>query len=298
MKLGNFLVRFLGPLAIILPTSIAAQTPADCDFAFSERGITIPLLASDLGSGQSVAGSEEIEITATNARPSACVTTLRLSRITATQAFPNYVVTASNQPITPSANETIGGQGNEIRIALPASSLRNQVSLKAVASTDWGLVAGSSTEQLQLSLVGPGGDILDRIPLNLELEIPKTVDVMFVGDLGGGQTSNIDLGELSSEETVTSSPFGVRIWSSSGYRFGFTSQNAGKLVHRQGMDRIPYDLMVDGIPYSLESGAAELRREQASAPSGDNYGLTIRVPARRSVAGEYQDRLTVSVTAI
>lgn len=285
---------------LMAPVAATAQPATSCDLSFSDRSLTITLLASDLGVGQSVAGRGDVLIEAIHPDDGRqdCVASVRLSYISATPRFPDYSMTASNQPIVPSANETIGGPRNQVRVAVPSNRTTTTIALDAVAATEWGLVAGRQTEQLQLTLVGRDGDILDRIPLFIDLEIPKAVDVMFVGATGSGPASSIDLGDLSASERVTSQPFGVRVWSSSGYEFTIQSENAGNLVHQQALDQIPYELLVNGFRYELRSAPAPITSADPSEIGGDRYGLTISVPARRSIAGEYQDRLMITVNAI
>lgn len=300
MKLESCIASVLAFLSLFISTSATAQRPLECNLIFSERSVTIALVAADIGTGQKVAGSETVIISADREEgdTSACVATVRVSKISGFPDFPVYSLTAANRQIVASANENIGGPVNQANLAIPASSNRLVVNLQAVAATEWGLEAGRQIERLQLSLIARDGTILDRIPLNLELDIPKTVDVMFVGATGGGQATSIDLGFLSTVETVSSLPFGVRIWSSSGYQFAFSSENRGKLVHHQGSDAIPYDFFVNNVPYPFDRAAPPLGSAGASQPRGDSYSLSIRVPPRRSLAGEYQDRLTVSVSAI
>lgn len=293
-------VGALALTAIFSSGGAAAQSPQECAPTFSERSVTVTLTAADLGAGEQVVGSSDFTVLAGDdgTRSPACPFTIRLSEISGMPEFPPYVLTLANRTITPSSNETVGGPQSEVNNAIPASTRSRSINLRAVAATNWGLVAGRQTERLQLSLLGRNGTIIDRIPLNLELDIPKTVDVMFVGGAGGSQVSRVDLGTLSPTEATSSSPFGIRIWSSSGYQFSFDSQNRGTLQHLQGLDEIPYQFYVDGRLYSLGEGQILLGNTERSLARGDDYSLRITVPPRRSVAGDYQDRITVSVSAI
>lgn len=287
-------------LLLVIPASLSAQPATECALSFSERAITVTLLPAELGAGESVAGTEtaRIETPRGGGSSSACVASLRVSRITSATDFPNYSLTADNKPVVPSVNESSGGPGSDVNFSIPANQSARSVDLRAVASAEWGLQAGRRTERLQLSIVARNGAILDRIPFNIEIDIPKAVDVMFVGASGASRASQVDLGNLSATERTVSQPFGVRIWSSSSYRFQFRSQNAGLLQHRGGLDAIPYELFVDGQRYQLGSASgASLSQGSATAAGGDLFGLTVEVPARRSVAGDYQDQLTVNVTA-
>lgn len=302
----TFCNRIFSPLlcaALAFPVSVAAQSSEreeDCRVRFTQDSATIALLAANIGPGHQAFGEEIVSITAAAERDNSapCRVDLRLSRLTSDPSFPNYRFTVLGRPLQPAISETVTGAQNEIIATIPSSRGGLSVNLQANAPADWGTRWGRYNEQLQLSLVGASGDILDRLALNLELQIPKAVDVMFVGATGTGRTKQIDLGVLSATEATRSQPFGLRVWSSSGYKVDIASENSGTLAHLQGMDAIPYRLEIDGSDMALTAGAAVFSKANHTSRTGDLYRLGVSVPARRSVAGDYQDRITVSVSSI
>ncbi len=294
------IAALLSCVFISLPSGAIARDRDECDVRFSQESATITMLASNIGEGQRAVGEQLVRVVANeNDGPnSACRVDLRVSRLTSDPAFPAYRLVILGRPLEPTLNETVIGTQNQIALSVPSNRTGRSVSLQAAAASDWGVRSGRHNEQLQLSLVGPDGEIIDRLALNLVLDIPKAVDVMFVGATGTGRTSRIDLGNLSATEPTRSEPFGLRVWSSSGYRVEISSENGGNLGHRLGMDAIPYRLEIDGRDVALGNTATPFSRPDATGRTGDLFRVGILVPARRSVAGRYQDRITVSVSSI
>lgn len=271
-----------------------------CSLQFAEDAVTITILVVDLGPGSSASGEQAIRVLAEGggANSASCRGALRISRLSGAGSFPEYRLTARGQPIAPSISEAIGDARNQINLSLSGNNASRSVDLRMSLPTGWGLIAGRHSEQLQLALLDSAGEVADRMTLNVVLEIPKAVDVILVGATGGGQTSSIELGDLSPTEATQSAPFGLRIWSTSAYTYGFTSVNGGSLRHALDMDSIPYQLSIEGRPITLSSGRVEFNNPTSSAARGDLYRLGIQVPARRSIAGRYSDSITVSVSAI
>lgn len=315
MTFGNLIAgfkRIFSPLAgaamllpVLLPAPAHAQPSDECDVRFAQDSATIAMLAPGLGLGQQAIGEQTITVTLAQSnngdddqRSGTCQIDLRLSRLTSDPSFPDYRLTASGRALEAGFSETVSSSQNQIIVTVPSGRSGQSINLQASVPAEWGTRAGRYNEQLQLALVGASGEILDRLALNLELDIPKAVDVMFVGATGTGQTSRVDLGALSATEPTRSPPFGLRVWSSSGYKVDISSENGGNLAHLQAMDAIPYQLEIDGRDVALSAAPAAFTRANATSRSGDLFRLGVFVPARRSVAGEYQDRITVSVSSI
>lgn len=299
MRLFDFGTTIAIAAAFVGSANASANGRDDCEARFSQDSVTLNLLANELGHDQVALADEDVRILA-GPEPSentSCRVSIRVSLLSSDGSFPSYSLTASGAPLRPSISETVGG-ASETAVTVPASRTGRTVNLRATAPTDWGIQSGQYVERLQLSLVDKTGTIIDRMAVNLVLQIPKTVDVMFVGATGVGRTTTIDLGDLSATEQTLSPPFGVRIWSSSAYSFGFTSEHSGLLQHELAMDAIPYRLNVNGQSVALDGNRLAINRLQPSQRSGDFHSLTLSVPARRSVAGRYKDRLTVSVSAL
>ena len=299
MRISATIAVLASGLAAFFAAPAWAQGPADCTARFAEDSVTITLLANDLGHDKFAIGDEDIRISSgPDPRENrACNTIVRISRLSSDQSFPDYTLTSAGRLVRPSPSEGVGGS-SDLDVTVPASTAGRTLNFQATASTDWGILSGQFVERLQASLIDRSGVVIDRMAVNLVLQVPKTVDVMFVGAMGTGRTSTVNLGELSAAAPTESPPFGVRIWSSSPYSFAFVSENRGQLVHDMGMDQIPYRLVIDGLQQALDGTAAPMNGMQASGSGGDFYPLRLTVPARRSVAGNYADRITVSVTAL
>jgi len=285
--------------ACAMPPSLNAQERSACDLRFAEDSLTVNLFATSVGHSQRAIGDSNIRVRVaeTGEQSGTCRADLRLSRLNSDQRFPDYLFTIRGRAVRASIAETVGSAENQFLVTIPKKSTGQTFPLQIAAPTEWGIQSGQYVEQLQLSLVNDRGEVMDRLPLNLVLDIPKTVDVMFVGATGTGQTSTINLGDLSQTEETRSLPFGVKIWSTSNYAFGFSSENNGRLLHREGRDAIPYELRMDNRRVPLDDGA-NFSSSGQSERNGDIYRLRVAVPPRRSVAGRYQDRVTVTVSAL
>ena len=299
------LFAIFGAICLVTgPAQMASAKVGDggdqCSLQFAENSATITMLAANLGPGGSAFGEQAIRVIAEGggANNGSCRGTLRISRLSGAGSFPDYRLTARGRPIAPSISEAIGDARNQLNLSLSGNKASRSIDLRTSLPTGGGLVAGRHSEQLQLTLLDASGEVADRMALNVVLEIPKAVDVMLVGATGDGQTASIDLGDLSQTEASRSAPFGLRIWSTSAYTYGFSSANGGSLRHALDMDTIPYQLFIEGRPIMLSAGRVEFSSATPSAARGDLYRLGIQVPARRSIAGRYSDRITVSVSAI
>lgn len=300
MSFRNCCLGLLVASAFALPTNAKAQDDGGCELRFAERSATITLLAANVGYGQTASDDQEIKVVNAVASDGSatCRANVRLSRLTSNRTFPDYRISSAGRTLQPSLSQAEGGGKNQLVLNVPASRAGRNIALRVVAPTNWGIRAGRHVERLQLSLVGPTGEIIDRMALSLILDIPKTVDVMFVGATGIGRATSINLGALSQTEVTKSPTFGVRIWSTSGYSFGFSSEHGGQLEHELGMDSIPYNLNMNGRQIALDGSTTPVNMLAKTARRGDFYRLNLSVPGRRSVAGRYQDRIVVSVSAL
>src|SRR5690606_11847282 len=108
---------------------------------------------------------------------------------------------------------------------VPIDERGERVRFELTLPTEWGLKSGVYDERIELVLFDAAGNEVDRLPLALNIEIPQAVELRVVGATGEGQIARIHLGNLSSTTATRSDPFGVRVWSTSGYRVGIASQN-------------------------------------------------------------------------
>jgi hypothetical protein len=234
-----------------------------------------------------------------------CEATIRISRVGAARDpdFPAYALSApGNQQIEILPDIASGGTtDSDVRIAnAPPGPQGRDVPFQIAVPTEWGLGAGTFTEQLQLSLIDKNGDIADRSTLTVTIVIPSAASLRLVGAVVGGQGSGpaqVDLGNLSSSSETHSQPFGALIFSTAPYAVRFGSANLGNLLHEQKREQIPYRLFFDGALVDL-AGANEFFYPLRTPKSGDRRPMSIVVPPVAALAGRYSDRITVTVTAL
>ena len=106
----------------------------------------------------------------------------------------------------------------------------------------------------------------------------------------------MDLGVLDPKSVTTSAPFGIRVWSTSAYTVSFQSENNGRLMLESRASSIDYQLYMDGNRVST-NGAVAGYEPDATDALGDFHSMIIRVEPFRARAGEYSDRVEVTVTA-
>ena len=89
----------------------------------------------------------------------------------------------------------------------------------------------------------------------------------------------------------------MRIWSTAGYRVSVSSENRGQLVHASNLDRLPYELDFDRRTVNLR-GADSFFYPQHTPSLGRLHPLRVVVQPVDARAGDYADRVTVTVTAV
>lgn len=233
-----------------------------------------------------------------------CPATIRVSRLSppSDPDFPPYTLRApGNQMIDILPDESSGATTDsdvDIANAPPGTPGRN-VPFHLELPTEWGLRAGTYTEQLRLTLFDETGAITDRSTLTITIVIPVTVSIRLIGAVGGGVDgpARVDLGELSKTTETRSDPFGALIFSTAPYVVNFDSDNLGNLMLEGGSERIPYELSFDGAPVNL-SGANEFPYPTPTPKTGRIEPLSIVVQPVVAPAGRYSDRVTVTVTAM
>ncbi len=234
-----------------------------------------------------------------------CEATIRISRVGAARDpdFPAYALSApGNQQIEILPDIASGGTvDSDISIAnAPPGPQGLNVPFQIAVPTEWGLGAGTYTEQLQLSLIDKGGDIADRSTLTVTIIIPSAASLRLVGAVVGGEgngPAQVDLGNLSSSSETRSQPFKALIFSTAPYAVRFESANLGNLLHEQKRVQIPYSLYFDGALVDL-AGTNEFFYPSRTPKSGDWRPMSIVVPPVVALAGHYSDRITVTVTAL
>jgi hypothetical protein len=284
----------LGIFATAMPLSGAV---AACTAKFASQSASMNVVGTNIGPGNVV--TENLGVQIGNGGGDPCTVQVRLSFLSSLGAgAPKYVLSYGGQPINPSSSETTATSGSDISLNVGSGS-GALLPLQLRVPTEWGLKAGSYTEALALTLLGPDGAELDQLDLTINIAIDPVASIRFVGATGSGSGSTeIDLGSISALRGARSAPFGVRVWSTAGYSVSFVSTGGGKLVHTNKVDTIPYRMSMDGIPIVLTGPSSPLTYQQHTDGLGNYHPMEIVVEKGWALAGDYSDRLTVSVTAM
>src|SRR3546814_7179648 len=100
---------------------------------------------------------------------------------------------------------------SDVVIANAASGAQGRnVPFQIRVPTEWGLQAGTFTDELQLALIDQGGNIVDTSTFTFTILIPSAVSLRLVGAVVGGGgvgPAQVDLGSLSSSEEPRSDRF-------------------------------------------------------------------------------------------
>lgn len=174
---------------------------------------------------------------------------------------------------------------------------RRDVRLFLIVSPGNNPRAGEYSGSVRLTLRNEASDDVDQAWLALEARIPEQVQAFISGaSQSGGAYALLDLEELTTGEIGRAT---LRIRATSDVRIHFDSEHEGALAQAQG-GRISYDLSADGTLIDLRQG--QRRRGQgmdASIPaSAREIDLLVRVgDTMRAPAGDYRDRITITVTA-
>ena len=293
---------------------LAGTAPAaDCQPQFIDRDYSIVVSGVEIEAGGQSVENFRVRVgnfSTNDPGPGAgaagsppCAATILVARTDGPSGpgFPVYSIRApGNQSVDilpdPSLPATLDG-GVDIANAPPGPQGR-AVPFRLNVSTGWGLTAGTYVEQLELLLLDETGTIVDRATLTITIEIPASVSIRLVGAVIGGGANGpalVDLGELSNSEVTRSSPFGARIWSTASYLVEISSINRGNLLKEQGTETIPYDLTFDAMEVDLAAGW-EFFYPPPTPASGVLRDMAVTVQPVTASAGEYSDRVTVSVS--
>ena len=302
---------FFAVPALMLSTTAAAR---DCNPAFADRSQSVTIRAVEIDARAVAVDTAQLRVVDSGAERDGgapdergggpCAASLRVSRVdgTAHTGFPDYLLRAPGNPdveilATNSQGKTAR---SDIRLAnLPSGSQGRAVPLQFVVPTEWGLKAGTHSEQLLVSLYDEDGALRDETIVNLTIAIPPAVSVRIVGAVGAGSPggARIDLGDLSPTAERRSQPFAARILSTTPYGVSFRSDNLGALAHVNGRGRILYRLYYNGRLVDL-GGANFFPEASHTSAAGDHRRLQVVVPPIAAEAGIYRDRVTILVAAI
>ena len=287
-----------------LPVAFAALLPAvanaACEPSFIEGSNIVTLTPSISFEDQRLV--ERFNIRVRNDGSEVCTLRIGVGREVASVGFrfPAYSLTG------PSGNEPVAGlsgtgdsTGFGSEFIVPANG---QVSIpyELRMAVGWGSEAGTYAEDLvfQLSEAESGSAIATQ-RTRLSLEIPRATRIRFAGASGIDGPARIEMGSISATAPTRSPPFALRILSTSAYRIDLVSQNRGALRRSDGPDIIPYQMTLGGQAVNLGGTAYSRQVGRHTSSVGDVHPVTIVIdPDPTRHAGQYSDRVTVTVTAI
>jgi hypothetical protein len=285
---------------ILMACSSGFAAPAlagDCRPEFVESTETVDFPGIQIGVGEF--SRETFAVHVRNAGDGDCSATIRVRRIGASAPeTPRYTLQSGATVFEILAEGAAPTAHSDLPVAnAPSDDKGANVSFQLTLPTEWGLQSGFYGELVELSLLDPTGAEADTLTLSLNIDIPRAVALRVVGATGDTPVARIHLGALSSTAPTTSDPFGVRIWSTAGYRVPVASENRGQLVHDSNLDHLPYELDFDQRVVNLE-GADSFFYPQHTPSLGRLHPLRVRVAPVDARAGDYADRVTVTVTAV
>lgn len=255
--------------------------------------------------GASDGSDDEPEAIPSAASGGRCEATIRVARLGALAGpdFPPFVLSGPGNRqirILPDPALASTSDSDVFLSNVPPGPQGRTVPFQISVPTDWGLRAGTYTDQLELLLIDHKGDVADQTTLTTTITIPSAVSLRLVGAVvgsGGRGPASVDLGDVSSSRETHSDNFGARIFSTAPYAVQFSSDNLGNLVHERGRGEIPYQLYFDGAVVNL-SANSEIPYFSHTPRSGDRRSMHIVVPPVVAVAGRYSDRITITVSAM
>ena len=180
---------------------------------------------------------------------------------------------------------------------IPIISSGRTVPFRLGFATEWGLERGSIAQEFVLTLHDQAGTELDSMILIVRIDVPSAVALRIVGASGNNPVRRINLGILDPQEINRSDPFGLRIWSPAPYQVEFSSENMGKLRKTTSLATIPYSLRMSGAEIDLEANDQRVF-PRGTGSLGDFHPLRVVVDPFFAEAGNYNDRIQVSVSAI
>ena len=298
-----------------LPVAFAALLPvaanAACEPSFVEGSNIVTITPPVSFDNQRLV--ERFSVRVRNDGSEVCTLRLGVGREIASTGlrFPVYSLTG------PSGNEPVAGlsgtgdsTGFGSEFIVPANG-QVSVPYELRMAVGWGSEAGTYAEDLvfQLLDVQSGREIagqrtrsgraITNQRTRLSLEIPRSTRIRFAGASRGDGPARIEMGPLSATAPTRSPPFALRILSTSAYRIDLVSQNRGALRRSDGPDLIPYRMTLGGQAVNLSGAAYSRQIGRATSSVGDVHPVTIVIdPDSTRHAGQYSDRVTVTVTAI
>lgn len=296
MRAYRYLPMGFAALAALLPATAFAA----CEASFVDGTNVVNLRPSASFDNQPLVESFVIRVR--NSGDEVCSVRLGVGRTLAatSSAFPTYSLTGPNGLETVSATTVtteMAGVGKEYIV--PANG-EVSIPYEVRMAIGWGAEAGLYTDELVFSLRdAESGDAIANKKLQLDLAIPQTARIRFAGASGTDGPARIEMGPISTTAPTRSPPFALRVLSTSAYRIELVSQNGGALRRAGTRDLIPYQMTLGSQPMNLGGGGDSVRVARHTSSVGDVHPVTIVInPSPEYHAGEYSDRVTVTVTTI
>lgn len=290
-------MRRLPICMIALASVVPGIAHADCRPSFVNGATEVRLAAGDSMDDRQL--TDRFQIFLRNDGNSECRLRLRVTRDLGASDpdFPNYSLMGPGGNVPISSSSPADVSTGSLLVLQPGG--RSPVSYGIRIPVGWGMKSGDYRQMLVFSLSEDRSDApLATQQVQLRLGIPATARIHFAGAKGGGGGARIDLGQLSMTARTVSSPFAVRILSTAGYQLQFASQNGGALRRTDGPETIAYNLFVDGRPFNMVTGdQVEVGHHTSSTGDVHNVSITVE-PNANWHAGNYSDRVTVTVTPI
>ncbi|MEE4209938.1 MAG: hypothetical protein V2I43_11785 [Parvularcula sp.] len=270
-----------------------------CEPEFVQPAQTLSLTASEVGNRLRVEADEQIRIR--NTGGGECSAFLRIARLSTSDPDPSRTlsITSGGQiiDILPSDISAASSSSDLFIPGIPGGGIGSRViPLRFAFPIEWGISSGVTSETLLVQLIDETGTAFDELVLTVNLTVLPTVEMRIVGATGSDRIARLDLGTLNPRIINRSDPFGVRVWSTSPYTVTFASNNVGNLAHETASDRIEYELRAAGRIVDL-SGSSPGALGRKTDALGDFHPLEILVPPFVAQAGQYSDRVTVTVSA-
>lgn len=292
-------MRFSASIALAASLLVAAPAYADeCKAEFVENSESISIRNLEIGVGQFARRNFGIGVRAIGGGE--CGATIQIERLDSIAAIgmPAYRLRSGPTTLNITPQDATLPAGNLFPVPfLPSTQEGYLVPFEIVVPSEWGLKAGSFSEQLELRLLDRNGVKIDSLLLNVEIDVPQAVELRFVGATGNNEIASIHIGTVSATKGARSDPFGIRVWSTSGYRVDLSSDNRGQLVHVENLDKFPYELFFDSQRVSL-GGGDEFLFPGPTSSAGTVHLMRAEASPATVRAGDYADRITVSVTAV
>lgn len=287
--------------ALGLTVSLFLGAPAyaaECRPEFVDSSTTVNVSHLEIGAGQF--SRQNFSIAVRNTDSGDCSATIQLVRLDgiSTINMPAYSLRSGPTTLNIAPQDATLSPDNQVIVPFaPNTPQGYAVPFEIFMPSEWGLKAGDFSEQLELALLDKGGTKIDSLLLTVNIGVPQAVALRLAGATGNDEIARIHIGAISAAKGARSDPFGVRVWSTSGYRVQLSSDNRGELVQGNNLDRFPYELFFDNQRVNLVGGDGFMFADPTPSV-GTVHLLRAEAGPATVRAGDYVDRITVSVTAV